>query len=195
MAEHDGQLGRLEDEAVYRRLARIDELLERVEQVPGPTSDAAIETVQLLTEVYGEALARIVGCAGDEVTRRCAEDELVQHLMVLHDLHPDPVQQRVEAVLESLRPDLEAKGGVVELVAIEGDVARVRFSSGGCGSCSASGSASADPLQEALADTILALAPELATVRSEPGAAGEPTQALIPVEALLRRPAGVGGSG
>lgn len=185
-----GAPGRLSDEAVHRRLSRIDELLDRVCQVPGPTSDAAVEAVQLLTEVYGEAFARTFRRAGDEVTRRCAEDELVEHLMVLHGLHPDPVHERVEAVLESLRPDLEAKGGSVELVGIEGDMARVRFSSGGCGSCSSSG----DPLQEALAETILALAPELSAVENEPAGSGGGGPALIPVEALLRPPAGVGGA-
>lgn len=182
--------GRLPDEAVHRRLARIDELLDRVSQVPGPTSDAAVEAVQLLTEVYGEALARTFAYAGEQVTHRCAEDELVQHLMVLHGLHPDPVHERVAAVLESLRTDLEAKGGTVELLGIEGDMARVRFSSGGCGSCASSG----DPLQEALAETILALAPELSRVEQEPASSPARGPALIPVEALLRPPAGAGGA-
>jgi Fe-S cluster biogenesis protein NfuA len=185
MAERPEPGARLTDEAVHQRLTRIEELLERVEQVPGPTSDAAIEAVQLVTEIYGEALARTVGRIGPTAVRRCAEDELIAHLMVLHELHPDPVEQRVTALLDRVRPALEANGGGIELLAIDEDVVRVRLSTGGCGSC-----ASGDPGFDAFTETLLAIAPELSAVENVPGPAGS-SQALIPVEALLRRPVGV----
>ncbi|MGH3448391.1 MAG: hypothetical protein ACRDP4_12300 [Nocardioidaceae bacterium] len=80
---------RLDDHASTERLARIDELIERVEQVSGPTTDAAVETVQALSEVYGEALARVLDSADSMLIDKLAGDELVRHLLVLHDLHPD----------------------------------------------------------------------------------------------------------
>ncbi|MGH3499284.1 MAG: hypothetical protein ACRDQA_00040, partial [Nocardioidaceae bacterium] len=56
---------RLDDRAIGERLTRIDELIERVEQVPSPTTDAAVESIQALSEVYGEALARVMDAADD----------------------------------------------------------------------------------------------------------------------------------
>src|SRR3954453_17142756 len=49
---------RLADAAVRERLTGLDELLERVEQIPGPAGELALEAVSALAEIYGEALAR-----------------------------------------------------------------------------------------------------------------------------------------
>jgi Fe-S cluster biogenesis protein NfuA len=174
---------RLDDEAVEARLARIDELLDGLQQMPGPTAESAVEAVALLTEVYGEGLARVLGWVGHGVLSRCADDQLVRHLMVLHDLHPDSVEQRVRRVLDDIRPQLEAHGGQLELTDITDGVARVRIAGGGgCG-----GGIPADELTRVVTDSVLALAPELATVEAIPGEpAGQ--QVVIPVEALLHRP-------
>lgn len=180
--------GRLGDAAVEQRLHRFDALVERIELVPGPTAEAALEAVQVLAKVYGEALARVLACAGDDAISRCADDELLRHLMVLHDLHPDTVEQRVKQVLAELRPHIESKGGHVELLGIEDGVARVRLAGGGCTSCSSS----VDPAEQAVLESVLALAPELTTVEAVREKEGAGTQALIPVEALLRHPVGVG---
>lgn len=173
---------RLDDMAVRQRLARIDELLERVEQVPGPTSDAAIEAVQALAEVYGEALGRVLDAASPPLADRLAADELVGHLMVLHDVHPEPLAGRVERALDGVRPYIESHGGHVELTEIDdhSGVARVRLS-GACESCSSS----AATLEQAVTESVLAMAPELSGVEAVQDAGGqEPT--LIPVEALRR---------
>jgi Fe-S cluster biogenesis protein NfuA len=45
-----------------------------------------------------------------------------------------PLKPEVEKVLESIRPHLQADGGDVELVAIEGGVVKVRLT-GACGGC------------------------------------------------------------
>jgi Fe-S cluster biogenesis protein NfuA len=44
------------------------------------------------------------------------------------------VRSEVEKVLESIRPALQADGGDVELVDVEGGVVKVRLT-GACGSC------------------------------------------------------------
>jgi Fe-S cluster biogenesis protein NfuA len=44
------------------------------------------------------------------------------------------MKERVEAVLSKIRPHLQADGGSVELVGIEGNVVKVRLT-GACGSC------------------------------------------------------------
>lgn len=176
---------RLDDEAVEARLTRIDELLDGLQQMPGPTAASAVEAVALLTEVYGEGMARVLGWVGQGVLSRCADDQLVRHLMVLHDLHPDSVEQRVRRVLDDIRPQLESHGGQLELTDITEGVARVRISGGG-GGCG--GGASTEELAQAVTDSVVALAPELASVETLPGEESD-QQVVIPVEALLHRPA------
>src|SRR5690625_129645 len=102
---------RLDNAAVQERMSRIDELLDRVQEIPGPTMDSAIEAVQALTDVYGEALARMLNLADPELARRLSDDELVGHLLVLHDVHPESVETRAERALDSVRPYIESHGG------------------------------------------------------------------------------------
>ena len=89
-------------------VARVDAAITEVENDP-----KAMEAVQAIVEMYGEGLARIV-----ERTDSAAllDDELVAHLLVLHDLHPSPVEERVRGVLPE----------GVELVSIENGVVRLR---------------------------------------------------------------------
>ncbi|RCW44644.1 Fe-S cluster biogenesis protein NfuA [Halopolyspora algeriensis] len=175
---------RLDDAAIGQRLARLDELLERVEQVPGPTVEAAIEAVQTLTEVYGEALARVLSLAGQSLAEELADDELLGHLLVLHDLHPDPVERRVSRAIEGLRPAVQERGGDVEPAGIDGGVADVRLSIKGC---------SSSGVEDAVREAVLAVAPELSGVKFVP-AADDRDDAFIPLDALLQRPASAGGS-
>ena len=44
------------------------------------------------------------------------------------------MRERVQATLEKIRPSLQADGGDVELVGVEGGVVTVRLT-GACGSC------------------------------------------------------------
>ena len=90
---------------------RVEAALDEVESDP-----AAIEAVQALMDLYGEGLRRMMAGAREE-------DDLVSHLLVLHDLHPVPLDERVR----------EALGDRGELVAVDGAVVRVRLK-GGCGS-------------------------------------------------------------
>ncbi len=170
--------GRLDDAAISQRLARLDELLERVEQVPGPTAESAIEAVQTLTEVYGEALARVLSLADRPLVEALVDDELLGHLLVLHDIHPDPVEQRVARAVDDLRAAVQERGGDVELAGVEDGVANLRLSIKGCSSAG---------VEDAVRETVLAIAPELSDVIRVPEEGGD--AAFIPVDALLQRPA------
>ncbi len=179
MAEND----RLDDAAVGQRLARTDELLERVESTPGPTTEAAVEVVQTLAEIYGEALARILDLVEPELAGRLADDELLSHLMVLHDVHPEPVERRAARAVDGLRPAVRERGGDVELTGVEGGVASVRLKAKGCGS-------SSDAFEEAVREAVLAVAPELTGVRRAPEEA--PAPAFVPLGSLTHRSADAG---
>lgn len=105
-----GESQRLDDAEVQRRLARLDEVLDHVERMPGPTAESAVEAVRTLTEVYGEALARVLDTAGAAQAEALCADELLSHLFVLHDIHPGSLADRAERALAYVRPHLERKG-------------------------------------------------------------------------------------
>ncbi|MEW2625990.1 NifU family protein [Streptomyces sp. NPDC048106] len=178
--------GRLSDPAVEARLARLDEVLAGLESTPGP----ALEAVRLLTEVYGEGLARVLDGADERLGARLAGDELVGHLMVLHGIHPLPLADRAARAVELLRPAVRERGGDLEWAGVEGEVARVRLDSGGSGGgCGGGcGGGSAD-IAAAVRDAVLAVAPELTDVEIVPG--GEergPAPAFVPLDTVRRRP-------
>ena len=190
MAENGPPEGGLSDAAVEARLARLDVVLGQLEEIPGRTAELALEAVETLTEVYGESLRRAMQCADQsaDVVRGLTADELLRHLLLLHGLHPDPVQTRAARAVEDLSAQLQRSGAAVELVAVEAGVARVRVSSGSsCGGCG-----STAELEDLVREQVLTSAPELAGVET---VAPEPTPTLIPVDALLRRPGAVGVGG
>ncbi|MEU5539473.1 NifU family protein [Streptomyces sp. NPDC020362] len=177
---------RLPDPEVEARLARLDEVLAGLESTPGPAAREALEPVSLLTEVYGEALARVLDRADDALRERLADDELLGHLLVLHALHPEPVESRAARAVERLRPAVRERGGDLEWAGVEGRVARVRVTSGGgCGSGCGGGSAD---ITEAVRAAVLAAAPELTGVE-QVAAERRAAPAFVPLATLTRRPA------
>ncbi|WP_458248382.1 NifU family protein [Streptomyces sp. MAI_2237] len=173
---------RLADPAVESRLARLDQVLEGIESAPGPTTRSAIEAVRLLTEVYGEALARVMDHADSQLSERLADDELLGHLLVLHGVHPEPVEQRAARAVERLRPAVRERGGDVEWAGVDGGVGRVRLTAGGgCGSGCGGGTSD---VTAAVREAVLAVAPELTGVEPEPTTA---PPAFVPLTTLTHR--------
>ena len=175
----------LDDQGLQERVARIETLLGEIEALHDPNARAkAAEMVQVLLELYGEGLARVmdVVAEGEERERifeALAEDELVSHLLLLHGLHPLDVQTRVNQALEEVRPYLRSHGGDVELLGIEGGVVRVRLQ-GSCDGCPSS----AATLKLAIEEALQKAAPDLEGVEAEGVAETTPTLVAGPT---LRR--------
>ncbi|MET7289450.1 NifU family protein [Streptomyces sp. NPDC005573] len=179
---------RLPDPAVEARLARLDEVLAGLESTPGPATRSAVEAVRLLTEVYGEALARVMDHADGRLAGHLAGDELLAHLFVLHDVHPEPVERRAARAVERLRPAVRERGGDVEWAGAEGGVGRIRLTAAsGCGSgCGAGGGAA--EVADAVREAVLAVAPELTSVEVLPASpAGRAAPAFVPLATLTLR--------
>jgi Fe-S cluster biogenesis protein NfuA/nitrite reductase/ring-hydroxylating ferredoxin subunit len=122
---------------------------------------------------------------GDERERTFeafAEDELVSHLLLLHGLHPLDVETRVIQALEEVRPYLQSHGGNVELLGIEGGVARVRMQ-GSCDGCPSS----AMTLKLAIEEAVLKAAPDLEGVEAEGVAEPKPAPTLVAGPTLRRK--------
>jgi Fe-S cluster biogenesis protein NfuA/nitrite reductase/ring-hydroxylating ferredoxin subunit len=101
------------------------------------------------------------------------DDELVAHLLLLHGLHPVPLEDRVQGALDEVRPYLESHGGGVELLGIEADVVQLRLE-GSCSGCPSS----TMTLKLAIENAIQKAAPEVEHIEAveaapvEAGAAG-----------------------
>ena len=163
------------------QVARVESLLGRLEALPEAAArDTATEAMQALLELYGEGLGRIVDvlAAHDDGTlaQALAEDELVAHLLLLHGLHPVPVEERVLEALEGVRPYMESHGGSAELLGVEDGVAHLRLE----GSCSGCPSSSIT-LKLAIEKAIFEVAPDVHEVLAE-GAVEPP----VPSSGLLQ---------
>jgi Fe-S cluster biogenesis protein NfuA len=172
---------RLDNPAIRALLAVLDKQLSQLESTPGPIGRLALTAVVGLTEIYGEALTRTLALADPVLIQRMLDDELLWHLLALHGLHPEPVQERVARAIEALRATLTSRGVRIELTSIEHGVATVRVSIQGCSSHLVG-------IERAVRHAVLATAPELAGVTTT-RAAPSPTVAFVPLASLTHAPA------
>src|SRR4051794_16628859 len=188
----------LDDGAARERVARVDALLEDVEGSIGAVPvDTALALVQALLDLYGEGLGRVVGHvaardADGALAAAFAGDELVSHLLLLHGLHPEPLDARVRGALDEVRPYLESHGGDVELLDVSDDgVVRLALR-GSCDGCASSSATMTLAIEEA----IHRRAPDVAEVVAE-GAAEPAPAPLLQIEladGLRAAPANGGGA-
>ena len=131
------------------------------------------ELTGVLVEYYGEALREIVeriaaaGDAGAEILRSLTADKFVAAVLILHDLHPEPLESRVTRAIDSVRPYLGSHAGGVEIVGIENDapdgaVVTLHLS-GSCDGCPSS----LITVKTAIERAIVEAAPEVAHVEVE----------------------------
>ena len=148
-------------------VARVESLLDELDAVAdGPARDTATALVQALLDLYGEGLARIVDHVAERDDGTLAEalggDEVVAPLLMLHGLHPVPLDRRVHEALAEVRPYLESHGGGVELVGIDEGVVRLQLQ-GSCSGCPSS----AVTLKHAVEEAIHKAAPDVAGIVAE----------------------------
>jgi Fe-S cluster biogenesis protein NfuA/nitrite reductase/ring-hydroxylating ferredoxin subunit len=179
---HDTDAGEL--------VGRAEALLGELETFPDPMAREKLsDAAAVLLDLYGEGLARIVALVAERDDGRLAEafaaDELVSHLLLLHGLHPVPLEARLQAALDEVRPYLESHGGNVEVLAAEAGVVRLRLE-GSCSGCPSS----AVTLKLAIEDAIHRAAPDIEEIVaegvSEPAAAPGPVLLQLEVPESMR---------
>jgi hypothetical protein len=124
--------------------------------IDGPVSEAL---VVILTELYGNALSRVLAAisetpSSEKILDRLCDDPLVGGLLVVHDLHPRPLAARVERALATV--DRSKHAAPVALDRIEDDVVYVRL-----------GAATGADGRTAIARAVAAAAPEISHVCAE----------------------------
>jgi len=135
-------------------------LVGRIEERETALDTLRTELAAALVELYGEGLARMLPHVGDPAA--LAGDEVVSHLLMVHGLHPVPVERRVREALDSVRPYLDSHGGGVELLSLDDGVARLKLE-GSCNGCPSS----RVTLSSAIEDAIQTAAPDVARVEAD----------------------------
>jgi len=158
----------LDDIEAREAIGRVEGLLAELERLPDRVArEMATETVAALLDLYGEALGRIVtelavADTDGHLAEVLGDDELVSHVLLLHDLHPSPLEGRVQGALDGVRPYLESHGGNVELLSVDEGIVRLRLE-GSCSGCPSS----TVTLKLAIEDAIRKAAPDVVSIEAE----------------------------
>ena len=111
-------------------------LLESIEQHPEEAVRNHVRAlVYTLLDLHHGALQRIVEIVaaqpkGDEILKELNGDELVQAVLMVHDLMAQPLEKRIEDALEIAREQLKIYGADVELVSVKNGVAGLKLFGG-----------------------------------------------------------------
>jgi Fe-S cluster biogenesis protein NfuA/nitrite reductase/ring-hydroxylating ferredoxin subunit len=159
-------------------LDRVEQLSARVEALEDPEArELAHDLLAAVVAMYGDGLRRIMETisgareAGETILDELAEDGAVASLLLIHDLYPVPLEQRVLEALDTVRPYMESHGGNVELLGLEEGVAHLELQ-GSCHGCAASQATLELAIKQALDEH----APDLAGVEVQGVAEELPAQ-------------------
>jgi Fe-S cluster biogenesis protein NfuA len=160
-----------EETEFQRRLQSVERLVGEIEGAADPHMRATVrELVQTIMDLHSSGLERmleLVGTAepGTGIIQRLGRDELVGSLLILYNLHPVDLPERVAQGVDKARSRLRAYEGEVELLSIQEGAVRIRVSAQqrGCGS-------SPGELKEIVEQAIYQSAPDVTAVVVEEAA-------------------------
>lgn len=125
----------------HRDFERRLELIERGVREIEAAADAGLrataqQLVQAVLELHGAALERLLerihasGPDGQALIDELGRDPLVGKLLLLHSLHPLPLEARVLQAIEEVRPQVRSQRADVELLGIDDTSVRIRLVGG-----------------------------------------------------------------
>lgn len=156
----------VDEKDFQNRIQKIGGLVHDLETIADPASRAAAkELVQLLMELHGTGLERILeivfqsGDSGSRTVDELGQDPLVSSLLILYGLHPEELQTRVERKLEQIASKLHKMGTEAKLISVNGGEVRVRVreEGHGCGSTTRS-------VREIVEEAMYEAAPDLTSI-------------------------------
>jgi Fe-S cluster biogenesis protein NfuA/nitrite reductase/ring-hydroxylating ferredoxin subunit len=175
-----------EDDAQWRTAGdRIQNLIDASAAGGAVARERTEQLVREITDLYGAGLERMMAMAvrvRPELVDAFAADDLIASLLLVHGLHPHPVDRRIEDALDSVRPYLGSHGGDVNLLEVDGEVVRLQFA-GSCKSCPSS----AVTLELAVEDAVRAAAPEISSIEVVAAEPDAKPATVIPAEQLMSR--------
>jgi Fe-S cluster biogenesis protein NfuA len=176
-------------EAFQEKIRQLGTLVGELDAMPGDGSNtAARELVQLLMEVHGTGLNRLLeivyesGESGEAIIAKAGEDPIVRHLLVLYSLHPEPMESRVLKALDAAAPRLRKMDSEVELIGISDGAVQVRVTTAGHGCGSTARSA-----QSIVEEMTYDMAPDLTSLEIL-GPVDEVSSGFVSLDSLLKHP-------
>ena len=171
---------------ISKDMQRIEELVQQIETAVDPNiRSAAVELVQLLMDLHGSGIARMLdivqqaAAPGADVVARFGRDELVGQLLMLYNLHPVDLEDRVTLALDRVRPMLKSHGGNVVLLGIDDGIVRLRLD-GNCNGCPSSAATLKNAIESAIYEAAADIAGlEVLGVVDESASAG-----FVPLQAI-----------
>ena len=169
-----------------QQVRQLGKLITQFDQMPdGPQKTACKELVQLLMDVHGAGLERIMEIVfasagpGPAIIDKLGHDNVTGSLLLLYSLHPDDLETRVRKAIEDMRPRLRKLSCSVELAGIVEGAVQIRVTTSGhaCGS-------STRDVRAILEEGVYELAPDVASLEilglDEPSNAG-----FVALESLM----------
>jgi len=163
-------------------MQKLEQQIEDLQRSAGPEVQADVQQmVRTILDFHAAGLARLLelvtesGEAGHCILERCAHDDLVSSLLLLHGLHPWDLTARVRFALAGIRPQLQAQGVQVHLLSANEVAVGLRLIAD-----AGSGPANRSQLEAAIVETVAAAAPEVSRIEFEDDA-GRPLLFPLPL--------------
>jgi hypothetical protein len=162
---------------------KIEELVRQAEGISDPHArDVAVDLVRAILDFHAAGLERMLdivfesGTTGEKIVDRIASDDLTSSVLLLHGLHPDAIDTRVNRAVEKLQEVFSSLGAKLSLLSIEAGTVRLFFES--------QRTWSGTPVRASIEKAILQAAPEITSVIIE-GVKETPRADFVPVSDLL----------
>jgi hypothetical protein len=175
-----------------QKIRQLGTLVGELEQMPsGGSKVAARELVQLLMDVHGTGLERIMelifesGPEGEAMIGRLGQDPILRNLLLLYSLHPEDMETRVLKALETVGSRLRKFDSKVELISLRDGVVEIQLRTAG----HTHGSA-AKNLRSIVEEGIYEWAPDLASLTIL-GLEDEGASGFVTLDSLLKHPTAV----
>ena len=151
----------------HERLKLVETLLGEIQKSANPALRTQTEQIiQALLELHGMGISRMMDIIWDEgavgekiIHHKLPQDDVVNALLLLHDLHPLRLEDRVQGALDKVRPYMQSHGGEVEVLSIQDGRVRLKLH-GSCEGCPSS----AMTLKYAVEKAIFEAAPDVVEV-------------------------------
>ncbi len=168
------------------QVRQLGKLITQFDEMPeGPQKTACKELVQLLMDVHGAGLDRIMEIVfeskgpGPAIVDQLGQDTVTSSLLLLYSLHPQDLETRVLQAIDRMRPRLRKLSCSVDLAGIIEGAVQVRVSVAGhsCGS-------SSQDIRDIVEESVFELAPDVASLEvlglEEPSSSG-----FVALESLI----------
>lgn len=162
---------------------KIEDLVQRAESLPDPEArEVAVALLGAVLDFHAAGLERVLeiiagsGVTGEAIIGQIATDDLGSSLLLLHDLHPDNLETRLNRAIRKLQDAFASLGAKISLISVESGTVRLFFDS--------SRTWSGTPVRASVENAIFQAAPEITTVVIE-GLKETPPANFVPVSDLV----------